>query len=209
MLRKDSLGAVYRRLAKELHPNLERNPAERERKSRVMQDVTAAYTHGDLHGLLQLEVEWLVSGNQCRQPHFSGDKLRAYTAILKEQATELETKNAVVAAPAAISRPSSSRARSVFRWSSTVRAKWNDSTMIAQIDAALQRLSSDQALTEIRSAIHAVPGTRRGGGRSVDSGARQGSKTRRLSQLTSGSVHAAVGRERRRTLPTKSAPSWR
>jgi hypothetical protein len=35
-LRKDSLGAVYRRLAKELHPDLERDPAEREKKGRVM-----------------------------------------------------------------------------------------------------------------------------------------------------------------------------
>ena len=41
-LRKDSLGSVYRRLVKVLHPDLEPEPAERERKSRIMQDVTAA-----------------------------------------------------------------------------------------------------------------------------------------------------------------------
>ena len=91
MLRKDSLSAVYRRLAKELHPDLERDPAERERKSRVMQDVTAAYTRGDLHGLLQLEVEWLVPASGAAAG-LTGDKLRAYTAILKEQATELEAE---------------------------------------------------------------------------------------------------------------------
>src|SRR5436305_2095545 len=43
-LRKDSLGAVYRRLVKELHPDREPDQAERERKSRIMQDITAAYT---------------------------------------------------------------------------------------------------------------------------------------------------------------------
>ena len=153
MLRKDSLGAVYRRLAKELHPDLERDPAERERKSRVMQDVTAAYARGDLHGLLQLEVEWLVPASGAAA-HLSGDKLRAYTAILKEQATELETEMQLLrlqpryaallvegpfGVPMVIDGP-----REVERLDG----------MIAQIDAALQRLSSDQALTEIRTAIH-------------------------------------------------------
>ena len=152
MLRKDSLGAVYRRLAKELHPDLERDPAERERKSRVMQDVTAAYTRGDLHGLLQLEIEWLVpaSGDAAR---LSGDKLRAYTAILKEQATELEAEIQLLRlqpryaalivegpfdVPMVIDGP-----REVERLDG----------MIAQIDAALQRLSSNEALTEVRAAI--------------------------------------------------------
>ena len=152
MLRKDSLGAVYRRLAKELHPDLERDPAERERKSRVMQDVTAAYTRGDLHGLLQLEIEWLVpaSGDAVRP---SGDKLRAYTAILKEQATELEAEIQLLrlqpryaalivegpfGVPMVIDGP-----REVERLDG----------MIAQIDAALQRLSSNEALAEVRAAI--------------------------------------------------------
>ncbi len=169
MLRKDSLSAVYRRLAKELHPDLERDPAERERKSRVMQDVTAAYTRGDLHGLLQLEVEWLVpaSGGAAR---LSGDRLRAYTAILKEQATELGAEMQLLrlqpryaalivegpfGAPMLIDGP-----REVERLDG----------MIAQIAAALQRLASDQALTEIRGAIreyrdsekrHALAGRRR------------------------------------------------
>ena len=152
MLRKDSLGAVYRRLAKELHPDLERDPAERERKSRVMQDITAAYTRGDLHGLLQLEIEWLVpaSGDAAR---LSGDKLRAYTAILKEQATELEAEMQLLrlqpryaalivegpfGAPLVIDGP-----REVERLDG----------MIAQINAALRRLSSKEALTEVRAAI--------------------------------------------------------
>ncbi len=87
-LRKDSLSAVYRRLAKELHPDLERDPAEREKKSRVMQEITAAYARGNLHALLQLELQWLggASGDATR---LSLDKLRAYTELLKQQATEL------------------------------------------------------------------------------------------------------------------------
>jgi hypothetical protein len=65
-LRKDSLGAVYRRLVKELHPDLERDPAEREKKSRVMQEITAAHALGNLHALLQLELEWLGDGATTR-----------------------------------------------------------------------------------------------------------------------------------------------
>ncbi len=151
MLRKDSLSAVYRRLAKELHPDLERDPAERERKSRVMQDVTAAYTRGDLHGLLQLEVEWLVpSGAAAR---LSGDKLRAYTAILKEQATELEAELQLLRLQpryAALILEGPFGAPMVIDGRREVERL---DGMIAQIDAALQRLSSDQALTEIRGAI--------------------------------------------------------
>ena len=151
-LRKDSLGAVYRRLAKELHPDLERDPAERARKSRVMQDITAAYTRGDLHALLQLEVEWLLptSGDTAG---LSGDKLRAYTALLKEQATELDAEmqslrlhpryaalivEGPFGVPMVIDGP-----REVERLDG----------VIAQLRSAVEHLSSRDALDEVRGAI--------------------------------------------------------
>jgi len=43
-LRKDNISAVYKRLAKVVHADLEANPAEREKKGRVMQEVTAAWS---------------------------------------------------------------------------------------------------------------------------------------------------------------------
>jgi hypothetical protein len=90
-LRRDSLGAVYRRLVKELHPDLELDPVARENKSRVMQDINAAYTRGDLHALLQLEVEWLVpAGGDAAG--LSRDTLQGYTDLLKEQVAELEAE---------------------------------------------------------------------------------------------------------------------
>jgi hypothetical protein len=85
--RKDSLGAVYRRLVKQMHPDLEPDPRERETKSRVMQDITAAYGRNDLRTLLQLELEWLGAAG-ADAARLSDDKLRAYTAVLKEQAAE-------------------------------------------------------------------------------------------------------------------------
>jgi hypothetical protein len=151
-LRKDSLGAVYRRLVKELHPDLEPDPAERERKSRVMQDITAAYTRGDLHALLRLELEWLepAGGSVAR---LSLEKLRAYTGFLKQQATELEAEIQLLrihpryallvvegpfGLPMVIDGPG--------------EVERLDATM-EQIRSALERLSSNGALQEIRGAI--------------------------------------------------------
>jgi hypothetical protein len=41
-MRKGSIGAVYKRLVKVLHPDLERDAAERQKKIAIMQEVTAA-----------------------------------------------------------------------------------------------------------------------------------------------------------------------
>ena len=151
-LRKDSLGAVYRRLVKELHPDLEPDPAERERKSRVMQDITAAYTRGDLHALLRLELEWLdpAGGNVAR---LSLEKLRAYTEFLKQQATELEAEIQLLRihpryAPLVVDGP--------FGLPMVIDGPGEverlDAT-IEQMRSALERLSSNEALQEIRGAI--------------------------------------------------------
>jgi len=151
-LRKDSLGAVYRRLAKELHPDLERDPAEREKKSRVMQEITAAYARDDLHVLLQLELEWLggQSGDAAR---LSREKLLAYTDLLKQQAAELANEcqslrlhpryaalivEGPFGLPVVIDGP-----REVERLE----------TIIVQVRSALERLSSRDALEEVRSAV--------------------------------------------------------
>jgi hypothetical protein len=89
-LRKETLGAVYRRLVKELHPDLEPDPAERDRKNRIIQDITAAYSRRDLHALLRLELQWLEGADDAAR--MSEDKLRAHTAMLKQQARELESE---------------------------------------------------------------------------------------------------------------------
>jgi hypothetical protein len=90
-LRKNSIGAVYKRLVKALHPDLESNPVERESKIRMMQDVTVAYRRGDLHTLLRLELEW-IGGAHADTARLTDEKLRAYTEVLKEQAAELEAE---------------------------------------------------------------------------------------------------------------------
>ena len=90
-LLKDNIGAVYKRLAKVLHPDLEMDPFEREKKSRVMQEVTAAYACGDLHALLRLELQW-IEGVGLDAARLGAEKLHAYTELLKQQASELEAE---------------------------------------------------------------------------------------------------------------------
>lgn len=151
-LRKESLGSVYRRLAKELHPDLEPDPAERERKSRVMQDITAAYTRGDLHALLRLELEWLDPADSD-VARLSREKLRAYTEFLKQQATELEAEIQMVRlhpryAPLVVDGP--------FGLPMVIDGPGEVErldTIIEQLRSALERLSSNEALQEVRGAI--------------------------------------------------------
>jgi hypothetical protein len=90
-LRKDNIGAVYKRLVKVLHPDLEADPVEREKKSRAMQEVTAAYARTDLHALLCLELEW-IEGAAFDVARLGADKLRAHAELLKEQASQLEAE---------------------------------------------------------------------------------------------------------------------
>ncbi len=94
-MRKDSLGGVFRRLVKALHPDREADPAARGKKVNVMQDVTAAYKSGDLPTLLRLELEW-IGGAGGGASQLTEDKLRAYTEVLKAQANELEQECAAV-----------------------------------------------------------------------------------------------------------------
>jgi hypothetical protein len=122
------------------------------KKSRIMQEITAAYARGNLHALLQLELEWLggPSGDAAR---LSLEKLRAYTELLKQQATELADEvqslrlhpryAAVIVEgpfgfPVVIDGP-----REVERLD----------TIVAQVRSALEHLSSHDALEEVRGAI--------------------------------------------------------
>lgn len=150
-LRKDTLGGVYRRLVKELHPDLEPNAAERERKSRIMQDVTAAHGRGDLLALLKLEIEWLDPAADAAR--LSRDTLQAYTALLKEQAGELQAdidalrfhpRYAPLIADGPFGLPM------VIDGPREV-AQLDDA--IVQLRHAVERLSSSEALEEVRGAI--------------------------------------------------------
>jgi hypothetical protein len=87
--RKISLGSIYRQLAKVLHPDLEPDPVHRQRKSVLMQDLTAAYSQQDLHTLLRLQLEW-IRGDDDNASQLADERLEAYNLVLKEQVAQLE-----------------------------------------------------------------------------------------------------------------------
>jgi hypothetical protein len=86
--RKISLGGVYKRLVKALHPDREPDPVARERKSALMQQVTTAYAQHDLHTLLRLELECL-DGEGPGAEQRTDETLNAYAAVLREQIARL------------------------------------------------------------------------------------------------------------------------
>lgn len=90
-VRKISIGAVYKRLVKALHPDLEPDSSLRQRKSAVMQEVTAAHAGNDLHTLLRLELEW-IDGEGPDGARKTDETLNAYAEVLRQQVAQLRAE---------------------------------------------------------------------------------------------------------------------
>lgn len=88
-MRTKDLATLYKQLAKLLHPDLEQDPQRREEKEAAMKRLNAAYQNEDLHGLLQLEIEW-TQREASDASRLSNQKLKVYNEVLKEQVAELE-----------------------------------------------------------------------------------------------------------------------
>jgi len=88
-LRKKTVASLYKQLARVLHPDLELDPALKEQKQTLMQELTAAYRNNDMHTVLRLELEWIAreEGNLER---LSDEKLAIYNQTLKEQVADLK-----------------------------------------------------------------------------------------------------------------------
>src|SRR5262245_32782691 len=159
-LRKDNIGAGNKRLVKVLHPDLEANPVEREKKSRAMQEVTAAYARRDLHALLCLEIDW-IEGAGCDTARLGADKLRAHAELLKEQASDLEAecyqlrfhpRYAALIVEGPLGMP-------VLIDGPREAASLDD--LIASLRIDVQRLGSDEAITAVRETLHVYREARR------------------------------------------------
>jgi len=72
---RESLRAVFRRLALTMHPDRARDEQDRQRRTRAMQDVTRAYEEGDLARLIALEKAW-SSGSVAPTGNSSNDTAR-------------------------------------------------------------------------------------------------------------------------------------
>ena len=86
---KKSIQDIYRKLATALHPDRETDPAERERKTALMQKVNVAYGNKDLLQLLELQLQ-VEQIDQAHVNNIAEDRLKHYNKILKDQLQQLQ-----------------------------------------------------------------------------------------------------------------------
>ena len=86
-----SIREVYRKLASALHPDRERDPAQRETKTRLMAQVNEAFDRKDLLTLLelQLRIEQVDPEHLARA---DTTRLKHYNKVLSEQLAELRNE---------------------------------------------------------------------------------------------------------------------
>ena len=80
---------LYMDLVKAFHPDRERDEAEKDRKTKVMQRVTEAYQKSDLLALLRLQLEF-EHIDQSHLENLAEDQLKYYNKILRQQTQELD-----------------------------------------------------------------------------------------------------------------------
>jgi hypothetical protein len=84
-----SVQSVYRQLASALHPDREPDPVERERKTKLMQQVTVAYRNKDLLKLLELQLA-AEQIDEHRLGSLGTERLKHYNKVLGDQLAELK-----------------------------------------------------------------------------------------------------------------------
>ena len=88
-----SIREIFRKLASALHPDRETDPAQRQAKTALMQQVNQAYAANDLLALLelQLQIEQVDAGHIANA---SAQQVRHYNKLLAEQLAELKAEAA-------------------------------------------------------------------------------------------------------------------
>ena len=89
VLQNKSLSAIYKELAKELHPDLEQNPQIRKEKEQIMKRLTTAYESKDLTTLLVLRSEWIDSEDESSS-RLNDETFKIYNSVLKDQIEKLQ-----------------------------------------------------------------------------------------------------------------------
>ncbi|TDH19701.1 hypothetical protein EXU57_22610 [Segetibacter sp. 3557_3] len=90
-LRTTNLSAMYKQLAKMLHPDLEQDEDRKVEKETLMKQLTTAYNNNDLHTMLSLEITWMETAKK-QNPSASHQKIKLYNRALREQVKELENE---------------------------------------------------------------------------------------------------------------------
>uniref|UniRef100_UPI004057699D J domain-containing protein n=1 Tax=Candidatus Electronema sp. TaxID=2698783 RepID=UPI004057699D len=84
-----SIQGIYRKMVAALHPDLEQDESEKVRKTKIMQEVNAAYAEKNLLRLFELQLE-LEHIDQDHLGNIAEEKLKLFNKILQSQLKELE-----------------------------------------------------------------------------------------------------------------------
>ncbi|MCE7041806.1 hypothetical protein [Dyadobacter sp. CY312] len=90
-----SVRSVYMDLVKALHPDREKDEAEKQRKTEIMQRVTQAYNDNNLMALLKLQMEF----DRIDKEHLerlADEQLLYYNKVLKQQVIDLDFEKAEI-----------------------------------------------------------------------------------------------------------------
>jgi hypothetical protein len=97
-----SVRAVFRQLASALHPDRELDPAERARKTVLMQEVNRAYDARDLLALLELQLK-IEQIDAASLSDLARERLVHYNRVLQDQLRRLEDELHDLTMPIALS----------------------------------------------------------------------------------------------------------
>lgn len=80
---------VYRQLARSVHPDREKDPVERDRKTNLLQEINAAYERRDLLALLELQLKIEGVEGEGSIESLAEERLVRYIRVLDEQTKQL------------------------------------------------------------------------------------------------------------------------
>lgn len=86
---KQSVRDIFRKLASALHPDRETDPAERGRKTALMQRANIAYAANDLLGLLELQLE-VEQIDQTGLDNLDDERIKQYNRVLDGQVNDIK-----------------------------------------------------------------------------------------------------------------------
>lgn len=137
---KQTVRDIFRKLASALHPDREADPAERARKTALMQRVNVAYAADDLLGLLslQLEIEQIDQGGL---DSLDDEHIKRFNKILNGQIRELEREISSIEHMMGMSIPATTMGRvtpqSLVKTidAEVARMRKQNKAMVAELDA--------------------------------------------------------------------------
>ncbi len=151
--RNKNISAIYRQLAKVLHPDLEPDMSVKAEKETLMKQLTEAYQNNDLHTMLRLELLW-VQKEENNPEKLTEEKLDIYNHVLKDQVKDLEDElTALPEHPRFMPLQKFRKLYEPLKKIKLEKEKNEITCMIADMQKSLEALNGKKALQEIKEIV--------------------------------------------------------